>query len=157
MTFRHIHLAAAAVLAGLALTLSGCSDSGSTDAGKQPTTQQYTTQQSAPTAPTGDGSAEGFCAAIENGGGVDLSNWSQSQKDPALREKLIKRFNALVDAAPNELKPSMQDVAAGYEELSAGKVSEADQAKIAKYAKGITALNAWMQTNCPNLKKPTAG
>ncbi|GAA1671339.1 hypothetical protein GCM10009745_12540 [Kribbella yunnanensis] len=154
MKLRRIHLAAGTVLAGLALTLSGCSDSGSTDAGKEPTTQSTT---SAPKAQTGGGSAEGFCAAIENGGGFDLSNWSQPQKDPAFREKLIKRFAALVDAAPTDLKPSMQDVAVGYEELSAGKVSEADQAKIAKYAKAITALNAWMQTNCPNLKKPAAG
>ncbi|GAB3954410.1 hypothetical protein GCM10029976_096630 [Kribbella albertanoniae] len=161
MTLRRIHLAAGAVLAGLALTLSGCSDSGSTDAGKQPT------QQSAPSVPTtsgapevdtaGDGSAEGFCAAVESGGGVDLGKWNQPQNDPELRAKLIKRFEALADAAPADLKPAMQDVAKGYGLVSSGKVSEGDQATITKFATAIQTLNKWLQTNCPNLKLPTAG
>ncbi|MFB6721367.1 hypothetical protein ACFCV3_14440 [Kribbella sp. NPDC056345] len=157
MTFRRIHPAAGAVLAGLALTLSGCSDSGPAAAGKQPTIQQPTTQQSAPKAPTGDGSAEGFCAAVETGGGVDLGQWNQPQNDPELRAKLIKRFEALADAAPADLKPAMQDVAAGYGLVSSGKVSEGDQATITKFATAIQTLNKWLQTNCPNLKLPTAG
>ncbi len=163
MMLRRINLAAGAVLAGLALTLSGCSDSGSTDAGKQSTTQQSTTQQSStqPSAPkvdsAGDGSAKSFCAAVENGGGVDLGQWNQPQDDPELRAKLIKRFEALAAAAPDDLKPAMQDVAAGYGLVSSGKVAEGDQATITRFATAIQTLNKWLQTNCPNLKLPAAG
>ncbi|MBB6570136.1 hypothetical protein HPO96_34455 [Kribbella sandramycini] len=150
MNSRRIPLAAAALLA---LTLTGCSDSGTA-------TEQPTTRQSAP-APdkdepaAGAGTKEGFCAAIADGGGVDLAQWNQPQADPALREKLAKRFTALVDAAPDDLKPAMRDVAAGYELVSAGKVAESDQATIAKYATAIQKLNQWMHANCPNLKLPT--
>jgi hypothetical protein len=145
------HLAAGVALAGLALTLSGCSDSSATDAGKQATT----TQQSAPKPPAG-GDSKGFCSTVEDGGGADLSKWRQLESDPALREQLTKRFQAMADAAPSELKQSMQDITDAYEKIQSGQVTEKDQDVIAKYVAAIKTLTTWLQTNCPNLKIPTA-
>jgi hypothetical protein len=163
MNLRRVHLIAGVALAGLALSLTGCSDSDTSADTKPAAASQPTTQQSAPTsAPASEpadppaesgGSGSDFCKAIENGGDVDLGKWSEPQSDPALREQLTKRFNALADVAPDDLKQSMRDLAAAYELIQTGKVTEDDQATIAKYTAAIQAINKYMHANC-NLKMP---
>jgi hypothetical protein len=112
---RRGHLALGAVLAGVALTLTGCSDS------KTEAAPQSGVPASAPApAPASAPTADGFCKAIEDGGGVALKNWNQ----PGLRQDVVERLNALVAAAPADLKPAMKDVADGYTLVSSGKVSE---------------------------------
>ncbi|WP_405059862.1 hypothetical protein OG474_45030 [Kribbella sp. NBC_01505] len=173
MTFRRIHLAGGVLLAGLALTLSGCSDSGSTDAAKQPTqrtttqqttTQQPTTQQTTSKPPAdeaGDdskgGDSKDFCGVIENGGGADLRDWNNWGADPAARTALYKRFVAMADSAPSELKQPLQVIAEAYNKIQSGEVTEDDKELLTKYATAITTLGDWLKTNCPNLKIPTAG
>ena len=162
------HLLAGAILGVLAL--AGCSGNDpvrsesvpqppdartSTQRTTQQPTQQPTHQATQVVTQDPTGSASGFCEAIASGGDVALGQWNQPASDPKLREQLIKRFAALVEAAPADVKPAMKDVAAGYELVSSGKVSGSDQATITKYATAIQKLNTWMQANCPNLKVPT--
>ncbi|MFF1820048.1 hypothetical protein ACFVWG_22285 [Kribbella sp. NPDC058245] len=165
MTFRRVQLAAGVVLAGLALTLSGCSDSGSTDAGKQPTTQQ--SAPTAPTAPTSAPSDDGADKASDQGGdskdfctafaaGSDaIRKWNEPQSDPEYRAKLVKQFQDLADKAPSELTAPMQVIADAYEKIQSGQVKEDDEATITKYAGALQTVNTWIVANCADFKPST--
>jgi hypothetical protein len=169
MNFRRVHLIAGVALAGLALTLTGCSDSDTAADTKPAAANQPTSQQSTPTAPTSapasapaskpaeapGGTDGGFCGVIENGAAVDIGKWSEPQSDPAVRAALTKRLNALVDVAPDELKQPLKDLASGYELVASGKVTENDQAAITKYSNAMLALNQYMVDNCKGMKLPT--
>jgi hypothetical protein len=170
MKIRRAHFALAAVLAGAALTLTGCSDSPAANApvanGTQPTqpsqpTQPAPTKSDAgasddettpPEKPADDnGGSSDYCSVLQHSGDT-FSKWQQGGSVGAKEQEIIaKTFDDLAAKAPGDIKPAMTDIAKGYRVVSSGQIDESDQAEIAKFATAIQTFNKWIPAHCPDL------
>jgi hypothetical protein len=171
MRIRRAHCALTVVLAGAALTLTGCSDSpaanGPVANGTQPT--QQPTQPTQPvksddgpaddesTPPPDNGGSSDYCSVLEHSGDT-FAKWQSAGSEGAKQQEIIaKSFDNLAAQAPADIKPAMTDIAKGYRLVSTGQIDEGDQAQITKFATAIQTLNKWLPAHCPDLDLKVEG
>jgi hypothetical protein len=166
MSIRRAHVALAVVLAGAALTLTGCSDdspaaSSPAGNGTQPTQSSQPTQPTQSVAGANDdettppaddnGGGGDYCAVLEKSGDA-FSGWQQAGTKGAKEQEVIaKTFDDLAAKAPGDIKPAMTDIAKGYRLVSTGQIGEDDKDQITKFATAIQTVNKWIPAHCPGL------
>jgi len=170
MRIRRAHFALAAVLAGAALTLTGCSDSPAATTpvakGTQPTQPAPTKSDAGATdgettpaeKPVDDNSGSSdYCSVLEHSGDT-FAKWQSAGSEGAKEQELIaKSFDDLAAKAPADIKPAMTDMAKGYRLVSSGQIGEGDQAQITKFAAAIQTFNKWLPAHCPDLDLKVEG
>ncbi|MEU0090897.1 hypothetical protein [Kribbella sp. NPDC006257] len=170
MRILRAHCALTVVLAGAALTLTGCSDSpaanGPVANGTQPTQPSQPTQpvksddvptDDESTPPADNGGSSDYCSVLEHSGDT-FAKWQSAGSEAGNeREIIAKSFDNLAAKAPADIKPAMTDIATGYRLVSSGQVDESDQAQITKFATAIQTFNKWLPAHCPDLDLKVEG
>jgi len=160
MSIRRAHVALAVVLAGAALTLTGCSDNPAASSSTQPSQPTKPTQSVAgstddetppPVQPADDNGGGDYCAVLAKSGNA-FSGWQQAGTKAAKEQEVIaKTFDDLAAKAPGDIKPAMTDIAKGYRLVSTGQIGEDDRDQITKFATAIQTVNKWIPAHCPGL------
>ncbi|MFK4087996.1 hypothetical protein ACI2LF_28050 [Kribbella sp. NPDC020789] len=137
----HQQIAVLLIVLG-ASVLSGCQE---TPAAAPP--PAGSTSQSAAAAPEG-GSSDSYCKLVTSGGDAisgydDAATLSDDQK-----AKITSQLKAMVDAAPSDLKPTMETIARVYGRLMSGETTKDNTDQMTELGTAIAKYTEWMTKHC---------